>query len=182
MTFTSDRYSESGKTSGAPHAGARESDPALDKRVVDFVEEFGIGLEATGLPRAAGRMLAWLIVCTPAEQTADDLATALSASAGGVSTNVRLLTQMQFVERVGKAGDRRSFYRLTPRPWSAVMAAQHQDTARLRSIAERGVASLAGGDPATVERLSEMRDFFVFMEREMPALIQRYNDEKGENR
>lgn len=43
--------------------------------VAEFVEEFGIGLEASGLPRAAGRILAWLMVCDPPEQSAEDLAT-----------------------------------------------------------------------------------------------------------
>lgn len=156
--------------------------PASATELADFVEQLGIGLESSGLPRAAGRMLAWLMVCDPPEQTADDLATALVASRGGVSTTVRLLVQMQLVERVGRAGERRSYYRVVPHVWDQAMTAQSAPITLMRQVADRGLAILADAGPGRRERLAEMRDYLTFMEREMPALQRRYHAEKGTNR
>lgn len=147
--------------------------------IAAFVEALGLGLEATGLQRAAGRMLAWLMVCDPAEQSADQLAAALRASTGGVSTTVRMLRHMQLVERVGVAGERRSFYRVAPNVWDQAMAAQEQPTARLRAIADDGLRVLADAHPDRRRRLREMRDYLAFIEREMPALRRRFHEEKG---
>ncbi|MHB1062910.1 MAG: GbsR/MarR family transcriptional regulator [Georgenia sp.] len=179
MTPTRDGDPRWDGSSRVPTPSDADRDPEVAERLADFVEEFGIGLEASGLPRAAGRMLAWLMVCSPTEQTADDLATALQASAGGVSTNVRLLMQMQLVERVGRAGVRRSYYRVAPRAWDQAMAAQEKPTARLRQVADKGLEVLADAEPDRRRRLVEMRDYLAFMEREMPALRRRYHDERG---
>lgn len=157
----------------------RDSNLPAEKAIEAFVETMGLGLEAMGLQRAAGRMLAWLMVCEPPEQSADQLAAGVQASTGGVSTTLRMLTQMQLVERVGRAGERRSFYRVAPNVWDHAMAAQEQPTARLRAIADDGLHVLADADPDRRNRLLEMRDYLAFIEREMPALRRRYHDEKG---
>lgn len=173
MTFTAE-------TPSPPDAGERPAAAAPSQGdIAAFVEAMGLGLEATGLQRAAGRMLAWLMVCDPPEQSAEQLAAALQASTGGVSTTVRMLTQMQLVERVGRAGERRSFYRVAPNVWDHAMAAQEQPTARLRAIADDGLRVLADADPDRRSRLREMRDYLAFIEREMPALRRRFHDEKG---
>lgn len=151
----------------------------MPRDIAAFVEAMGLGLETTGLQRAAGRMLAWLMVCDPPEQSAEQLAEALQASTGGVSTTVRMLRHMQLVERVGVAGERRSFYRVAPNVWDHAMAAQEQPTARLRAIADDGLRVLADAHPDRRSRLREMRDYLAFIEREMPALRRRFHEEKG---
>lgn len=144
-----------------------------------YVEELGLGLDSAGLPRAAGRMFAWLLVCDPPEQSAEDLADALSASTGGVSTNARLLMRFGFVERVGRAGERRTYYRVAPSAWEAVMVVQQADTTRFKDLGRRGLDLLADAAPARRARLAEMTDFYAFLEREMPALLRRYHKQKG---
>ena len=39
-----------------------------------FVEEAGIVFEQTGLPRMAGRIFGWLLICDPPHQSTDQLA------------------------------------------------------------------------------------------------------------
>lgn len=146
-----------------------------------YVEEFGLAMEASGLPRAAGRLFGWLLVCDPAEQSAHDLSLALQASTGGVSQNLRFLRQVKFVERVGRAGDRRAYYRIAPGVWETLMVAQLADTTRFRQFGNKGLALLAEQSPSRRERLAEMTDFYAFWEREIPALISRYRDGRGTN-
>lgn len=162
-----------GLTTHPPTAGGSHDE------LSQFVERMGLGLESSGLPRAAGRMLAWLMVCDPPEQSADELAQALLASSGGVSTNVRMLVQLQLVERVGQAGSRRSLYRVAPNAWDHAMKAQERPTSRLRELADVGIHLLAESEPDRRRRLHEMHDYLAFMEREMPALRRRYHEERS---
>jgi DNA-binding transcriptional regulator GbsR (MarR family) len=147
---------------------------AAEDRLDAFVEEFGLAMDRSGLPRAAGRMFAWLLVCDPPEQSAAELGEALHSSTGGVSQNLRLLQQLKFIERVGKPRDRRAYYRVAPGAWLTIMAGQQEDTTRFRELGQRGLAMLAEAEPARRARLAEMTDFYAFLEREIPDLIERY--------
>lgn len=80
--------------------------------IMEFVEQMGGYFESSGLTRLAGRLLGWLLVCDPERQSSEELATALAASSGGISTTARMLIQFGFIERLAVAGDRRTFYRL----------------------------------------------------------------------
>ena len=165
-----------------PPQGATDDGPGgLASDLAAFVEDLGLMLEAGGIPRAAGRLTAWLLVCDPPEQSADDLSRALGLSSGGVSMNVRFLTRNKLVERVGKAGDRRRYYRIAPQAWSALMVGREAEVHQGRLFGEKGLALLADETPARRERLIEMTDCFAFLEREMPLLMRRFHDEKGLN-
>lgn len=147
--------------------------------ILGFVEDFGLAMEGAGLPRAAGRMLAWLLVCDPPEQSAPELKEALQSSTGGVSQNLRMLMQFKFVERVGKRGDRRTYYRVAPHAWDAVMEAQRTDAARFRDLTRKGLDLLSGTSRGRQERLVEMNDFYEFLAEETPRLIERYHTQRG---
>lgn len=74
--------------------------------IMEFVEQMGGYFESRSLTRLAGRLLGWLLVCDPERQSSEELATALAASSGGISTNARMLIQFGFIERLAVAGDR----------------------------------------------------------------------------
>jgi len=48
----------------------------------------------------------------------------------------------------------------------------------LRELAERGLALMAGKDPKLRQRLQELRDLYAFLEQEIPALLDRYDQER----
>ena len=74
-------------------------------RVERFVEELGVLLELeAGAPRMVGRVLGWLLVCEPPEQSAAELAERLQASRGSISAATRLLLRMGMIERVRTRG------------------------------------------------------------------------------
>lgn len=77
--------------------------------IMEFVEQMGGYFESRSLTRLAGRLLGWLLVCDPERQSSEELATALAASSGGISTNARMLIQFGFIERLAVAGDRRTY-------------------------------------------------------------------------
>jgi len=71
----------------------------MNDRQAAFVEEMGQYLSSVGMTPMAGRMLAWLLICDPAEQTAAELADALRASRGAISTAARSLETAGFLRR-----------------------------------------------------------------------------------
>ncbi len=153
---------------------SRFDDNTMTPEMVAFVEKAGVALETTGLTRLSGRMLGWLLICSPREQSAEDLVAALQASTGGVSTQARALIRYGFIERVGLPRDRRTYYRLKEHAFEAAFAEQTQGLTLVRQLADEGLDLVEDTDPAR-ERLTQMRDLFAFMEGEWPQIMKRFH-------
>jgi len=139
-----------------------------------FVEQISFVFEEMGFPLVAGRIFAWLLVCSPPLQSAADLAAAVSASRGSISTMTRLLVRVGLVERVSVPGQRSRCYRVRPGGTVELLKVKMRLTSVLRAIADEGVAAMAGAPKAERSRVREFRDMYVFFEREMPPLVQRW--------
>ncbi|MFC1955614.1 hypothetical protein ACFLWZ_03670 [Chloroflexota bacterium] len=48
-----------------------------------------------------------------------------------------------------------------------------------RQLAERGLALLGNKAPLAHKHLEEMRDVYIFLEREFPALLERWEQERA---
>ncbi|MGI9003437.1 MAG: GbsR/MarR family transcriptional regulator [Pseudonocardia sp.] len=155
-------------------AGVREA----SAETMQFVENVGLYFESVGLQRMAGRVLGWLLICEPPHQSAEELATALRASSGSISTTARLLMRMGFVERVAIAHNRRAFYQLRPDAWGTAMEERGAEMKRLRVLAEEGLAAVGDAPQPHRRRLTEMRELFAFVESEFPALVRRYHEQQ----
>jgi hypothetical protein len=142
-----------------------------------FTEEMGIFFEKIGFPRMAGRIWGWLLVCEPPEQTAAQIAEALQASRGSVSTMTRLL-QVWGVERVGVPGKRGACYRIKPGSFVKLMHTEAGMFSEIRNLAERGLETLKNEPLRVRERLLEGRDLFVFVEKEYPLLIEKWQRQR----
>lgn len=145
------------------------------KELVRFTDEVGLFYEDLGLPRIWGRVLGWLMVCEPDDQSAEDLATILHASRGSISTTIRSLTRAGLVTRQTRPGNRRTYYRIDPNAWTTLFEQQTQTTKRLRALAQQGLTALDGDSPQRRRRLIELEDLTAFYEREAPALLQRWH-------
>lgn len=65
-----------------------------------FAEDVGLVFENIGLPRMAGRVLGWLLVCDPPHQSMLELVEALSASKASISNTTRMLIEIGLIERI----------------------------------------------------------------------------------
>jgi DNA-binding transcriptional regulator GbsR (MarR family) len=145
-----------------------------------YVEEFGLFWEQMGLPRMTGRILGWLLICDPPEQTMTDLTEVLQASKSSISTGTRMLIQFGFIERISLPGERKDYYRLLPHLWTRVLAAKQGQLTDFLQLAQRGLALLSETDAQRRERLEEMHDLYAFMEVEYPKLLERWRTERGQ--
>ncbi len=145
-----------------------------DSEAMRFVEDVGLLLERDGMPRMAGRMIGWLLICDPPHQSTSDLAQTLHASKASISTMTRLLVQMGLVEQVGVPGQRRDHFRIKPGAWDEWMRTGMEEITLGRQLAERGLELLDGKPTEAKQRLKEAREVYAFFEEEYPALLDRW--------
>lgn len=144
-----------------------------------FVEEVGLEFEQAGLPRMAGRILGWLLICDPPHQSPGELAQVLRASKGSISTMTRLLIQLGMIERLSLPGQRRDYLRIKPDLWPALLKRRMALISDFRRLAERGLSVLDGRETEQRQRLQEMCALYAFFEREIPALFERWERERA---
>jgi DNA-binding transcriptional regulator GbsR (MarR family) len=123
----------------------------------------------------AGRLIGWLMVSDEPCFTAADLASVLQASKGSISTTTRLLEHGGMLERFTVPGDRKTYFRLKPRWWVALFARRAVTLKQTGAMVEDWIEKLAGTSSELLARLSEMRDFYAFLDRELPRLLERWS-------
>jgi DNA-binding MarR family transcriptional regulator len=153
------------------------ADSKPDKKLRQYVEDVALAFEAMGLPRMMGRVFGWLLIADPPEQTFAELTEALGASKGSISTATRGLIQGKLIERASIPGQRRDIYRVRQGGWAEILRQRQSMTTQMRLLAERGLALLDDAAPERKKYLAEMHSLYAFFEREMPALIDRWEKE-----
>ena len=145
-----------------------------DDEIKHLVQEFGITLERAGLPRMAGKIFGHLILSRSFEVSATELATALHASRGSVSTMTRLLIQQGLIDKVGRPGDRKDYFRLKSDPWTNILRTRMEQIVQFHNLIERGFAVVSPRDALPYTRLKSIHELYEFMELEFAAMLQRW--------
>jgi DNA-binding transcriptional regulator GbsR (MarR family) len=149
-------------------------------RYDEFVSGFAHYLEVRGIPRAAGRIFAYLLVCEPAEQTAAQLEAATGSSRGTISSMTHVLMRMGLIERVSRRGERQAVYRTSPSTIDAVVAGAVEPTRRARELTGWGLDLMSARPAAARARLQELHDVYQFFEASLPALLDRWATERAQ--
>ena len=149
----------------------------------NFVEEVGVVFEQTGLPRMAGRVFGWLLISDPPYQSPAELAEVLMASKGSISTTTRLLIQLGLIERYVIPGVRHDHYRLRSDALKRTIRHGLEDEIKMfRELAEQGLKLMHGETSIRRQWLEEMHSRYTFLERELPALVERYEKQQVRRR
>lgn len=156
-----------GVSSGSP--------PGPTGQELHYIEEVAVILENMGLVRMHGRVIGWLLICDPAEQSAPEISAALQASKGSISPALRFLRTSGWVEKVPSPGQRRDYYRIVPDAWSSMLRQQAPQYSVFTALAARGLAEFHDEPPGRLARLREMHDFFAWLESELPQLLERWS-------
>ena len=141
------------------------------QRERQFIEQVALALEASGLPLMAGRLLGWLLICNPPEQSSSQLIDHLSASKGSISTNTRLLIRMSLVEKVAVPGSRIAHFRVRPDAWEMIMEQQMNHISTFRALLDDGLKLMSASSAQQRRRLEDTRDLYAFFEEEFPQLL-----------
>lgn len=143
-----------------------------------FIEEVGICFEEMSLPRMAGRIIGWLFISDPPYQSSGELAEALMASKGSISTMTRLLIQFNLIERLSLPGIRHDYFRIRPDGWHQLAKQRGDQIKTMRQLCEHALELLKGKAQGNRAWLEEMRDMYAFFEREFPTLLERWEQER----
>lgn len=144
----------------------------------EVAEELALVLSSHGLQRMTARVLAALLFTEQATITAGELAERLQASSGAISGALKMLTSVGLAERVPVPASRRDHYRLRDNAWAVQYTNQNAVTAAVLEAAEAGIAATeADGLPR--QRLTQMRDFYTFLMKEIPELLDRWYRQSG---
>jgi DNA-binding transcriptional regulator GbsR (MarR family) len=146
-----------------------------------FIEEVGVVFEQTGLPRMSGRLFGWLIIADPPYQSPGELAAVLRASKGSISTSIRLLVQMGFIERHVIPGSRHDHFRLTEGAVKKLI--QHgleQEIVMFRALADRGLELMKDIPAKRKVWLKEIQNRYTYLEKAFPALLEKYERERNQ--
>jgi DNA-binding transcriptional LysR family regulator len=142
-----------------------------------FAEEVGTVMSGMGMPAAFGKLMGWLLICDPPQQTSTQLAESLNLSKGSVSTGMRALEQLGMVRRVPVRG-RGHAYEMLPDAMVRTV-----DPRRLylliHDVMQKGLDALGDETAPVAQRLRVTRDFYAFAAERIPQLIEEFAKKEG---
>ena len=127
----------------------RESSIDQESRA-SLVEEMGLVWAELGEPRMQGRVLGYLMLSNAPYVSSAELAEALHASTGSISTATKILVDEGFIKRVAVAGERSYFFRAEDDVWGAFLVTEGRYLRRRQLFAgTRSAGARAGRRPPT---------------------------------
>lgn len=139
------------------------------KELQTFIEKMSafFGVESR-MPGSVARIIAFLLVSDPPQQSAEELSAKLHLSTGAVSGAVSTLQEIGLVKRVTFAGDRHYYYESDPDGWKQVLLLRLKSVHHGIALAEEGM-KLSKNNP----RLQGMHNVYKIFESEAETLIER---------
>jgi len=144
-------------------------------------EEIGLLFDKLGLPPLAGRVLAYLLLSEPPYRTFDEIVAHLQASKSSISTTLKYLDQMGMTTYKTFPGDRRRHFRVDPKSWVSLIKVN--DKVRTMINIFNHVLELRREEEQELNpEIKEIRDMYLFMETELPRLLQRWEEIKQQKK
>ncbi|WP_329108758.1 MarR family transcriptional regulator [Micromonospora sp. NBC_01699] len=144
-----------------------------EEAVRRFVEHLALTLSDMGMPRMAARVFAALMAAEEPGLTAAEISERLGVSPAAVSGAVRYLIQVGMAVREPAPGSRRDLYKAPFSSWysSTVRGGVYE---RIANVVQEGVLAIGDERSLAGARLADMRDFFLFVQKEMVELVERW--------
>jgi DNA-binding transcriptional regulator GbsR (MarR family) len=139
-----------------------------------FIDHWSRILATEGMPPVTGRLWAWLLVCEPGDQTAEQIAHAIGASRGAISGAARMLEPSGLVLRTKRRGDRREYWRSAPDAVIRVLESKERQVRPSLDVLDVALAGLADRSDASLQRLQETRDLYAALAASFPAIVQQF--------
>lgn len=151
--------------------------PEIDRDVAQYLEEWGILFENFGSTRMMGKALGWLLICSPPHQTAKEIAQAVGGSISSMSSATRTLAQAGMIERIGLPGERSAHFRLRSGIWTQLLKIRLGRMVDMHTLVEKGFTFTPSPTSSEAGRLRELQSYLLFVEREFPSLLARWEQQ-----
>jgi len=150
----------------------------LSERQREIIEIIGVFQEQNGLQPALGRILGLMMVADSAEVTFDEIVESLSLSKSAVSSALTLLQSQNKIEYTTKPGERKRYFRLKRSNWEVELKKGISSGLQFSKILDDVLAIRNNQNPDFNNHLKNIRDFMLFLQKEIPVLIDRYLDQQ----
>lgn len=134
------------------------------EELLQWVERVTAYLTRDGFPPIAGRILGWLLICDPPEQSAAEIAAAIGASRASLTTNMQVLMVMGVVSRHSRPGERTAYYRVEDEAWERLVRQRIAGLASFCEITSAGM-DLVGRESPRASRIRAAHETFDWMAR-----------------
>ena len=150
----------------------------LTSKQKEIVETIGVFHEQNGLQPALGRIMGLIMVIDAAEVTFEEIVENLSLSKSAVSTALKLLQTQNKVEYTTKPGDRKRYFKLKKSNWENELKKGISEGLQFSDILNEVLAIRDNNNIEFNRHLENVRDFMIFLQREIPNLIDRYMEQQ----
>ena len=127
-----------------------------------------------GMAPMAGRLLGYLMVCDPREQSIGELADALLASRSAIANAVNYLENLRLIRRSRAAGERMDRVSIDPSSPNAMGVSDVSEYREQGELAREGLRLLADAPPEQKAMLREWAAFADFLVERLPVLEQEW--------
>ena len=130
-----------------------------------------------GFPPMVGRLLGYLAVCEPREQSISELAEALLASRSAIANAVNYLENLGLIQRTRAAGERMDRVRIDMSS-SHAMGFDMSEYQEQGELAREGLRFLEDAPPERRATLLEWAAFADFLVERLPVLEQEWKERR----
>jgi len=153
------------------------ADPSGADPFGEFIERASSEMAAQGFPRMPARVLMALTATEEGKATAEELAATLQASPAAISGAVRYLGVVGFVRNTTIPGTRKHIYSLGDTPWYASSFTRGQLYEQIQNTMRTSSVRMPA-DSLARARIEEVADFYGFMQRRLPGLLDEWHAER----
>lgn len=127
-----------------------------------------------GLPPVMGRVVGYLSVCEPMEQSINDIANALLTSRSAVNNALKMLETQKLIKRSRPAGTRADLVSLNP--ISLESGFDPEEYRELANLAREGLELLKDASPQRREALEATASLGDFLADRLPKLFDEWSE------
>lgn len=142
----------------------------------DLVERLGVAHERVGLPPAAARILALLLVSDEFELTFDSIQETLGFSKSSTSNAIAMLLSMRRITYITRHGERRRYFRVSMRDVVDDVNNKFDDMLQLSELLRVVVRHRTSATPEFNQELLYLASFLDFLRAELPRLVQQWKE------
>jgi len=132
--------------------------------------------ERYGFPPVTGRLIGYLYVCQPAQQSINDIARTLLTSRSAINGAVKMLETQKLITRLRPAGTRADLISLSPLGREN-MGFDPSEYLQMADLGREALALLEDEEPSSVRRqtLEAVISLNEFIAEKMPLLYDEWN-------
>jgi len=131
--------------------------------------------ERYSMPPVVGRLIGYLAVCQPMEQSINDIAKALLTSRSAINSAIKILENMKYIQRTRPAGTRADLVSLSPLGWENT-GFEPSEYIQMAALAREGLELLKGASPERRQPLETMASLNDFLAQRLPELYEEWTN------